>query len=246
MYDHAPPNTLLGLLQRGRGNGALIAAEDAGAAAELVYGCIRYEWRWDRQTDDRALYLARLIRDLDLPVGPVAEMPAGDEGTRERAAEVLALLAGEATPSRKPECVPEAVEADIPTLIDELERSWVEQRWCGPAAPARGLARFGPDAAGAASLLRRFWLHTPHSYERAAFLEALIAIGSPGTGEAAVESLWDCEAEARLLGVLHAPERPEVGARLRYLRDDPMEEARVREAAAERLGGAGRSGRAAP
>ncbi|MGW7448114.1 hypothetical protein [Kitasatospora sp. NPDC054795] len=265
--DHyAPPTTLLGLLQRGRGQGARIAAEDPAAVADLVYGCIRWEWRWDRQVDDRALYLARLIRDSELPVSPVVDFLAGDEGTRDRAMRVLELLAlGGSEEAREalPAPVPEAPErdrlsghgsavpgaqGDVPTLIAGLEQQWVDRAWCGPDALARGLARFGPEAAGAASLLRRFWLATPHSCERPAYLEALAAMGAAGLAEAYTESLWDCEPRARLLAVEHAPDRPDVRDRLACLRDDPMEEPEIREAAGARLAGphpdepAGRSG----
>ncbi|MGW3039280.1 hypothetical protein ACWC9T_04335 [Kitasatospora sp. NPDC001159] len=348
--DHyAPANTLLGLLQRGRGQGALIAAEGPASAAHLIYGCIRWEWRWDSQVDDRHLYLARLIRDLELPLGPVIDMLAVDEDTRDRATGVLELLAlggseeargalpgyvpdpeedglsrrrmkrGDPCPERdsaslldllrdpeasegakvtalralslrppEPALIPlvpelgategtrplpqlgraverlaeQAVpaarewaasgrewlawagfavlaahgdESDVPTLMAALEQQWVDQAWCGPDTIARGLARFGPRGADAVSLLRRFWLWTPHSYERPAYLEALAAIGSAGMAEAYTESLWDCESDARLLGIEHAPERPEVSARLVCLRDDPMEEPAVREAAAVRL-----------
>ncbi|MBO1416255.1 hypothetical protein J0670_16790, partial [Streptomyces sp. FH025] len=111
------------------------------------------------------------------------------------------------------------------------------QAWCGPMHTAKTLAGFGAEAGGAASLLRRFWLWTPHSFERAAYLEALAAMGAAGTGEAYTESLWDCEARARLLGVEHAPDRAEVRERLAYLRDDPMEEPEVRAAAGARLAG---------
>ncbi|GAA3018400.1 hypothetical protein GCM10010519_55070 [Streptomyces lactacystinicus] len=356
--DHyAPPTTLLGLLQRGRGQGARIAAEDRMSVAELVHGCIRWDWRWDSQVDDRHLYLARLIRDLELPLGPVVEMAtAQDEDTRDRATGVLELLvlAGSADaraalpdfvpeedepsarrPVRRPDPYPErdsasllallrdpaapegartsalvalslrapepaliplvpglgsadgtrplpllgkAVErlaeqavpaarewaaseqawlaeigyavlaahgdeGDVPALIAELERRWVDRSWCGPDELALGLARlarFGPEAAGAVSLLRRFWLCTPHSYERADYLEALSAMGAPGMAEAYTESLWDCEPRARLLAVEHAPDRPDVRERLALLRDDPMEEPEVREAAAERLAGLAR------
>ncbi|MFE2408785.1 hypothetical protein ACFXDE_10610 [Kitasatospora sp. NPDC059408] len=237
-YEYAPAGTLPGLLQRGRGLGALMAAEDPAAAAGLVYGCLRWEWRWDRQADERALYLARLVRDLALPLGPVAELPAGD--ARAWADEVLELPAG--GPVRRDGHGDHGRGEDsrpLPVLLEELERCWVERTWCGPAALARGLARFGPEAGGAASLLRRFWLWTPHSSERPAYLEALAAVAPAGLDEAYVESLWDCESGARLLGVRHAPERPEVGERLVALRDDPLEETAVRDAAAVRLGGGG-------
>lgn len=89
---YAPAGSLIGLVQRGRGLGARMAAEGAVGAAEIVYGCLRWDWRWD-STDDRALYLARLVRDLELPLGSVVEGLGGDEGTRERVARVLELLA---------------------------------------------------------------------------------------------------------------------------------------------------------
>ncbi|MFD8750959.1 hypothetical protein ACFV0O_08250 [Kitasatospora sp. NPDC059577] len=347
---YAPPTTLPGLLQRGRGQGALLAAEDPASAAALVYGCIRWEWRWDRQVDDRPGYLARLLRDLELPLGPVVDLLDGDEGTRDRAADVLELLAlggseeaRQALPDFAPEedeppvrrrsprvdpypdrdnadllallrdpdtsegarasvllalslrppepallpsvpglgaadgtrplpllgraveslagaAVPAAREwaaaepewlartglavlaahgdeSDVPVLLAALEQGWADRSWCGPDTLARGLARFGPRAAGAASLLRRFWLCTPHSHERPAYLEALAAMGAPGTAEAFVESLWDCEASARLLGAERAPDRPSVRRRLADLRDDPLEEPEVREAAGARLAG---------
>ncbi|MFJ8628481.1 hypothetical protein ACIRD3_37360 [Kitasatospora sp. NPDC093550] len=350
--DHyAPANTLPGLLQRGRGLGALMAAEDPAAAAELVHGCLRWEWRWDAQIDERHLYLARLLRDLELPLGPVIELlSAADEDTRDRVAEVLRLLAAcgsaeareavrvlpvedERQPvARRPDAPDPMAESpssallalladpdeperrksdalgvlhdrdpesglvplvpslgtadgehplpllpgvirrlgalavpaarawaasdtrwlareglgvlaehgeaqDVPALIAALERDWVDRTWCGPVFLARGLARFGPEAAEAVSLLRRFWLQTPHSYERPAYLEALIALGSAGTEQASTESLWDCEADARLLGVEHAPDRPHVRDRLAALRDDPIEVPEVRKAAAARLAG---------
>ncbi|MFF9640133.1 hypothetical protein [Kitasatospora aureofaciens] len=260
-YEYAPAGTLPGLLQRGRGLGALMAAEDPGAAAELVYGCIRWEWRWDPRVDERGRYLARLIRDLELPLGPVVEVLSGTEEARARAVRVLELLAlGGSAEAREAlgargalgasasawreragagagSAVGHGEERDVPALVAELERAWVDRAWCGPTRLARGLARFGPEAADAVSLLRRFWLQTPHSSERAAYLEALAALGSAGMAEAYTESLWDCEADARLLGAEHAPDTPRVRARLASLRDDPIEEPVVRNTAGARLAG---------
>ncbi|MGW6913183.1 hypothetical protein ACWGB8_05070 [Kitasatospora sp. NPDC054939] len=274
-WDHAPAGSLPGLLQRGRGLGARMAAEEP-AAAELVCGCIRWEWRWDERVDHRALYLARLLRDLALPLGPVAELLAAGEGPRRRAAAVLGLLAlggdgpaqearraldgvagsgehpaGEAgrrsrrtpvhpVPAVRRDAVgtPAGTPGDEPDgvgrLVAELERCWVAQEWCGPDGPARELARHGAGAAGAVSLLRRFWLWTPHSSERAAYLEALAAVGPAGLGEVYTECLWDCEAPSRMLAVRRAPDTPEVRERLAYLRDDPLEDPAVRAAAGER------------
>ncbi|GAA1393709.1 hypothetical protein GCM10009639_27110 [Kitasatospora putterlickiae] len=387
-------NSLDGLLQRGRGLGAVQALKARQAAAPFVYDGIRRDWRWDG-IDDRSLYLARLVRDLELSPTPVVELLAGDEEQCERAADVLELLAlegcdeareairshirkgphwvsvleavadrwplewwedlgevararirGEPEPPwfiepwirfgiqvQRPEPAPpppdltnltdgelldllarsqpgaaakddalrelsrrdpveqliplvpslgtpdgrrplprltRAVDrlgalavpaarrwicderpwlarlgADvlsdhlgpevIPVLIAQLADQWRTRTWCGPKTTARRLARFGPDAADAVPYLRRLWLHTPHSYERAAYLEALAAIDTDGLQHAYTESLWDCEDQARLLGITHAPNCPETLTRIAALRDDPIEEPEVRAAARTRL-----------
>ncbi|MFI0712515.1 hypothetical protein ACH4SK_18090 [Streptomyces inhibens] len=122
----------------------------------------------------------------------------------------------------------------------ELAAHEEARQWCGPDRLAAGLARFGPAAAEAAPALRRFWLCTPHSYERPAYLKALAAIDPAGLDRAYTESLWDCESNARLLGIASAPDVPRVRQRLARLRDDPMEEPEVRAAAGERLAAGGR------
>ncbi|WP_457029075.1 hypothetical protein [Kitasatospora sp. P5_F3] len=402
---YARANTLEGMLQRGRGRGAVLAAQDPAAAAELVYGCVRYDWRWD-SVDERHLYLARLIRDLELPHGPVVELLAGDEDQCEWATRILELLAksgstearealrayvregehwlevlesvascwptewwrdlaevaytrldgderrrmdseaeetlrsllGTATPPhasrrlsdvevtptsgrllavladpgtgddekgwalrllayRSPEahllalvpslgtrdgqfplpflaravaqCGALAVPAarswvadgrswlvwiglevlaehgdavDLPVLSAHFAAEWEQHSWCGPMMLAAGLARFGPRAAEAVPLLRRYWVRTPHSYERPAYLKALAAIDPDGLEYAYTESLWDCEADARLLGIAGAPDLPHVRDRLAQLRDDPLEEPEVSRAAAARLGQPAQSG----
>ncbi|MFJ3792662.1 hypothetical protein [Kitasatospora sp. NPDC090091] len=123
----------------------------------------------------------------------------------------------------------------IPALVSELADQRAARAWCGPDTTARRLARFGPAATAAVPDLRWFWLRTPHSYERAAYLKALAAIGTRGLDQAHAESLWDCEEQARLLGITHAPDHPETLDRIAALRDDPMEEPEVRAAAEARL-----------
>jgi hypothetical protein len=71
-------DTLHGQLQRGLGRGARRAAGTPGAG-ELVYDCIRRDPRWDLQVESRSLFYARLILDLELPVGPIAEHLAGSD-----------------------------------------------------------------------------------------------------------------------------------------------------------------------
>ncbi|MGP8304426.1 hypothetical protein ACTPOK_42355 [Streptomyces inhibens] len=398
---YAPVDSLKGLLQRGRGLGALWAPDDPATAAELVYEAVRQDWRWD-SVDDRHLYLARLIQGLGLAPDPVVSLLAGDEDECERATSILELLAvsgsaearealrayiregehwvdvlesvvgswpvewwddlvdiararlsGEESllwrsdpwvrwgtghrtsahprpqgaqtvevgPSRRrllavladpdtadgakaealhtlagrppePDLIPlvpglgtvdgerplpwlvRAVERlgslavpearvwaadergwlswtgirilaehgeaqDLPALMRELAAHEEARQWCGPDRLAAGLARFGPAAAEAAPALRRFWLCTPHSYERPAYLKALAAIDPAGLDRAYTESLWDCESNARLLGIASAPDVPPVRQRLTRLRDDPMEEPEVRAAAGERLAAGG-------
>ncbi|MFB6560608.1 hypothetical protein ACFCYH_17310 [Streptomyces sp. NPDC056400] len=389
---YAPHHCLEGLLQRGRGLGAVRALQDPAAAAPFVYDGIRRDWRWDG-VDERSLYLARLVRDLELSPTPVVEQLAGDEYACLRATRVLELLAlsgsaeardglrahireGEhwadvlesvadcwpadwwedlgdvarartgreaerpwsrepwnrfgiatrdvparprrgldghsdeellalladvrrsdrakedalreladrpptqeliplvpllgASPGGRPlaplrrvlerlgaRAVPAArtwaaddrewlaelgvdVLADhgqaeaLPSLVRRLADQWEVRAWCGPDLTAGRLARFGPAAAGAVPVLRLFWLRNPHSCERPGYLEALAAIDPSGLDYAHTESLWDCQERARMLGIAHAPDIPEVRERLAALRDDPMEEPDVRAAAAQR------------
>lgn len=72
-----------GQLQGGRGLAAHRAREEPGAA-DAVYLCITADSRWDRQTEDRAAYLARLVRDLGLGVEPLAEHLARAESDDSR------------------------------------------------------------------------------------------------------------------------------------------------------------------
>ncbi|MFD6916818.1 hypothetical protein [Streptomyces virginiae] len=391
---YASHDCLEGLLQRGRGLGAIRARQDPHEAAAYVYDGIRRDWKWDYQTDTRYLYQARLIKDLGLSPTPVVEQLAGDEEEWSRAADVLELLAlagsheameglrayvrqgphwarvlesvadcwpaawwedlgdvarariageeevlwssepwsrfgidvpGHRTPPRpsldglsdeellvllaadgtEPQTKVDALRAltdrepaeeliplvpslgtandtrplpfllravrrlgsravpaarvwtsderewlarmgtdilaehpgpeALPGLLAELTDQWEARAWCGPDTTAKQLARFGPDAADAAPVLRAYWLHTPHSYERADYLRALTAIDPTGLDDAYIESLWDCEERARLLGIAMAPQRPQTTERIAVLRDDPMETTEVRAAAAARL-----------
>ncbi|QKW05432.1 HEAT repeat domain-containing protein [Streptomyces sp. NA04227] len=62
----APSGTLLGLLQRGRGDGTLhaLTAPRSEALAALNQ-CVRHDPRHDWQVENRSLYYARLFVDLD-------------------------------------------------------------------------------------------------------------------------------------------------------------------------------------
>lgn len=91
-YDD--PRTLAGRLQRGRGLGARQALTHPGAA-DLVYACVAVDHRWDRQTEERDSYLARLVHRMDLPLAPVERRLFAAGATPEDvdlALRVLALL----------------------------------------------------------------------------------------------------------------------------------------------------------
>ncbi|QKW22499.1 hypothetical protein HUT16_28515 [Kitasatospora sp. NA04385] len=403
-WSYSPSGTLLGALERGRGLGWAHALADRDAGAEAVLDCLRRDTRWDRSVDERADYLAFLVRELGLPIDPLlAQLDGPDEDGSERARETLAplgllgsvparealrryvregewwqetlsvpadswpadwwedlgpdavrRLGGErpdfwrsepwltwrellpvrepasrsrhrvritprtdrllaaladpdtpyrerdealntlaerpAVPVRLLSLVPDLTTdgrdgfgvralggvhravrrlgplavgparewadddrdrlqwlgvrvlaehggpGDAPRLVAELASQWEERGWCGPNLVADGLARLGPAAAEAAPLLRRFWHHTPHSYERPSYLRALHAIDPEAAAPLLSESLWDCESDARLYAVRNVPVEGRPAFRLAELRDSPAEWEVLREAAARRLG----------
>ncbi|MFD3518279.1 HEAT repeat domain-containing protein [Streptomyces sp. NPDC058657] len=68
MFDPviAPSGTLLGLLQRGRGDGTLHAlAAPRPEALAALHHCVTHDPRHDWQVENRSLYYARLYLDLD-------------------------------------------------------------------------------------------------------------------------------------------------------------------------------------
>ena len=101
-WHYADPRTLDGGLQIGHGR-AYYQAMRADDPAPAIYHCIRRDHRWDSLVDDNAVYLARLVRDLDLDRQPIIDQlqtcaydPTAhtDPGLPfERALAVLAILA---------------------------------------------------------------------------------------------------------------------------------------------------------
>ncbi|MGI5243605.1 hypothetical protein [Dactylosporangium sp. CA-139066] len=173
------------------------------------------------------------------------------DGRREAAYECLAGPAAEALPAARrvaadPGSGPyweslcvlaeHGDESDGPALLAGLE--WLDRRpddMCGYDRIVDGLARVGGDAAHQAlPKIRSLWF-SPHSYERAAYLRARLNLEPAACAGALTEGLWDCEAGVRLLAVRHVPLDAKLERRVEYLRDDPIETAEVRLAAAERL-----------
>src|SRR5262245_30399842 len=69
-WHYASVNTVSGALQRGLGRGAHQVASTPDAP-DLVTACLRRDYRWDWQVDERDVYLARLVRDLRMPIAPI-------------------------------------------------------------------------------------------------------------------------------------------------------------------------------
>ncbi|AEW93115.1 MULTISPECIES: hypothetical protein [Streptomycetaceae] len=70
--DIAPSGTLLGLLQRGRGDGTLHAlAEDRAEALAALEQCVVRDPRRDWQVESRSLYYARLYSELEGGLGGI-------------------------------------------------------------------------------------------------------------------------------------------------------------------------------
>ncbi|MCX4750719.1 HEAT repeat domain-containing protein [Kitasatospora sp. NBC_01287] len=68
----APSNSLLGLLQRGRGDGQLHAlAADRDEAIAALEECVTSDPRGDWQVENRSLYYARVYMDLEAPLGGI-------------------------------------------------------------------------------------------------------------------------------------------------------------------------------
>lgn len=124
--------------------------------------------------------------------------------------------------------------ADVPRLLAALERLDDDKDdWCGYDALAGGFARLGVTEV--APRLRSLWRHSPHSFERAAYVKALLALDPDATRQDLPDALWDCESDVRLLAAQHAPPTGEVREQLVRLRDSPIEHDEVRAAAALRL-----------
>ncbi|MEU1965910.1 hypothetical protein ABZ541_19295 [Micromonospora sediminicola] len=133
-------------------------------------------------------------------------------------------------------------ERDIPAILTALDR--LTDEWCGHDRLTEGLARILAGSRPAAhadlraTVLRRLrWLSraSPHSYERGSYLRSLLLLDRDRTAAALPSCLLDCEPTVRLTAAEHAPLTDRTRRWLSTLRDDPLEEASVRQAAFTRL-----------
>ena len=77
----ADPDTLLGLLQRGRGAGYRRSLVQRDEARPLVVHCITRDPRWDRQLEERACFYAALVAELNIDLSLLRAAYAGPLGT---------------------------------------------------------------------------------------------------------------------------------------------------------------------
>jgi hypothetical protein len=161
MFDPviAPSGTLLGLLQRGRGDGTLhaLTAPRAEALAALDQ-CVLHDPRHDWQAENRSLYYARLYLDLSGELDEIERhlFDAEDilDTCESRTGLALAVLGHLASYGRR-----DALEllrryaatgSNWAWALDELALRDDDAGLRGLAAPV--LARFSADAAGEAEL----------------------------------------------------------------------------------------------
>ncbi|MEV7241384.1 MULTISPECIES: HEAT repeat domain-containing protein [unclassified Streptomyces] len=161
MFDPviAPSGTLLGLLQRGRGDGTLhaLTAPRAEALAALNH-CVLRDPRHDWQVENRSLYYARLYLDLDGELDAVESHLFGAEDVLDtedcRTGLALAVLGHLASYGRR-----DALEllrryaaqgSNWAWALDELALRDDDAGLRALAAPV--LARFATDAEGEAEL----------------------------------------------------------------------------------------------
>jgi hypothetical protein len=134
-------------------------------------------------------------------------------------------------------------EQDLPVLLTAVDRL-ADDDWCGYDALTESLARILADSSPGVHadtrtvLVRRLrWLSasSPHSYERTSYLRSLLLLDPERTSEILPIHLLDCQAGVRLLAARHTPLTGDARRWLTELRDDPIEDQQVRDAAAARL-----------
>lgn len=161
MFDPviAPSGTLLGLLQRGRGDGTLhaLTAPRAEALAALNH-CVLHDPRHDWQVENRSLYYARLFLDLNGGLDEIEAHLFGPEDALDtdesRTGLALAVLGHLASYGRRDALVLlrgyAATGTNWAWALDELALRDDDAGLRALAAPV--LARFPTDAEGEAAL----------------------------------------------------------------------------------------------
>ncbi len=124
--------------------------------------------------------------------------------------------------------------ADIPALMEALERARAEQNLYAQSSLVEGLGRLRAERS--ASMIEVIFAETAYSYLRRRAAEALSAVSSEFPRGLAIECLWDCEEDTRALGATVASlGEPRVRERLAELSADNVEGDDARKVATERI-----------
>ncbi|MFF5227900.1 hypothetical protein [Dactylosporangium sp. NPDC000521] len=125
-YDS--PSTVAGALQRGLGRGAALVRDP-----DDVMACVRRDYRFWWVFDDRALYLARLVRDLRIDTGRVVDVLRAeddDDNAVSNSTQVLVQLGRGGDPVAV-DGVREYVRhgADWVDALEEIAAAWPAELW---------------------------------------------------------------------------------------------------------------------
>lgn len=214
----ADSGSLLGMLQRGRGEGYLRAlAAPPETVWPLLFECITNDPRLDGQCEEREEYYASLILARGMDVEPLgAYLRRNDTGILEN----------------------HATFEDVPLLIEALRQPETLRRedFRLPSG-LNAMARL--DGIGPVPELERVFCEAQSSFDRHRAAAAMAATAPVHfTAEYAFECLWDCDSDTRALGCeMVNLSMPGALERLRELAADPDELDNVRQEADERLEG---------
>lgn len=173
-----------------------------------------------RNSHGRLPGLARALRALGAPATPRARawVSGGDDVL---VGHGLAILAEHGD------------RGDVDVLLAHLTAAVRAGDWSGTAGVAGGLGRL--RVAAAAPALLTAWRETSHSSARTDVLVGLLG-AEPGAARACLdEGLDDCEPGVRRIACQAVDPDAAATARIRLLRDDPLEEDGVRAAATTRI-----------
>jgi HEAT repeat protein len=124
--------------------------------------------------------------------------------------------------------------ADVPVLREALKHARAEEDVYAQSSIVDGLGRLGDERV--ATAIEAIFVETTYSYLRRRAAHALAQVSPTFSRTLAIECLWDCEADTRLLACSVAPlEIATVRERITELAADVVEEEDVRHEADARL-----------
>jgi len=232
----AEPDTVLGMLQRGRGAGYLHAVEMAPQRVwPLLIECITNDPRLDKQVQDIADYYSELVIETEMDITPLADHLKRNDGPGDQHWNVKLVL-------ETLYCLSE----DHHDKALEILRDYVSYgfhwetviRYLWDFRLASALEAFWRlDGIGHIPEIESAFIAVPHSYHRWRAAWAMDTT-APDVFQAnyAYECLWDCHEDTRICGCETVSlSQPGALARLKEIAEDPGENKRVRDSAVQTL-----------